>query len=152
MRWRALAGRLRSRAPDVVKRRRICSTVRRFHRLYYDNSTRTWQNTRWLGVRVSKCPLDLWIYQELIAELRPEVIVETGTFLGGGTLYLACCLDLVGRGRVISVDNVEQPNRPEHDRITYVHGSSVDPEIVDAIRQEVGSDSRVLVIIDSENN
>ena len=41
----------------------------------------TWRNTRWLGTDVLKCPLDLWVYQELLHELRPDLIIETGTCL-----------------------------------------------------------------------
>jgi cephalosporin hydroxylase len=43
----------------------------------------------WLGTQVLKNPFDLWIYQELLARTRPDVIIETGTFAGGSALYLA---------------------------------------------------------------
>jgi cephalosporin hydroxylase len=60
---------------------------RQAQRLYYYaaevDSTRTWRNTHWLGVPLLKCPLDLWVYQELIASQRPDLIVETGTHRGG---------------------------------------------------------------------
>ena len=47
-----------------------------FHRLYYDSMV--FAETHWLGTPALKCPLDLWVYQEIIQELRPDVIVETG--------------------------------------------------------------------------
>src|SRR5688500_14595071 len=52
-----------------------------FHRLYYESaeSGGTWKKTYWLGVPTRKCPLDLWIYQEILHEVRPDIIVETGT-------------------------------------------------------------------------
>ena len=46
-----------------------------FHRWYYDNSERTWDNTRWRGVLVQKNPFDLWVYQELIMETHPDVLM-----------------------------------------------------------------------------
>ena len=55
--------------------------VQSFHKLYYDS--RVFRDTRWLGVQTLKCPLDLWIYQEIISEQRPDTIIETGTHLGG---------------------------------------------------------------------
>ena len=69
-----------------------------FHELYYSRSAEsTWQNTRWLGVTAYKCPLDMWIYQEIIFEQQPDVIVECGTCLGGSALFLASLCDLIGK-------------------------------------------------------
>jgi cephalosporin hydroxylase len=58
--------------------------VDRFHELYYDayRSGGTWYAPTWLGVTVWKSPLDLRIYQEMIQEIRPDLIVEMGTALG----------------------------------------------------------------------
>jgi len=48
--------------------------VAQFHLLYYGSpdTTQNWKNTCWLGVPTMKCPFDLWIFQEIIHELRPE--------------------------------------------------------------------------------
>lgn len=56
-----------------------------FHRLYYDlnNFGKSFFNTYWLGVPTLKCPFDLWIYQEIIHEFKPDLVVETGTARGG---------------------------------------------------------------------
>ena len=65
------------------------ATVRDFHNLYYDGPQgegRIYDRTRWMGVPCEKCPLDLWIYQEIIVETRPDLIVETGTRFGGSAL------------------------------------------------------------------
>src|SRR4051794_4393035 len=134
-----------------VRERRAHATVRRFHRLYYGNSGRTWMNTRWFGVTLFKCPLDLWVYQELLVELKPDLVVETGTAAGGSALYLASCMDLLGRGRVVTVDVVERPNLPQHDRITYLTGSSTDPAIVERVRREAETAATVMVILDSDH-
>ena len=125
--------------------------VDRFHRLYYDSGERTWRNTYFLGVRTAKCPLDLWIYQELLVELRPDLIVECGTAWGGSALYLATICDLVGTGDIVTVDIAEDPERPRHPRITYVTGSSTDPAIVDQVRRRAASAERVLVLLDSDH-
>ena len=45
-----------------------------------------WAETYWLGKQVAKCPLDLWIYQEIIFETKPQVLIETGTS-GGGSAF-----------------------------------------------------------------
>jgi len=127
-------------------------TVEQFHRLYYESEDRTWKNTFFLGVRTAKCPLDLWIYQELLFELRPELIVECGTAWGGSALYLATICDLVGTGRVLTIDVADDPSRPQHPRITYLHGSSTSDEVVATVHHEASSAGSVLVLLDSDHS
>jgi cephalosporin hydroxylase len=130
--------------------------VRRFNTLYCKQGGRTWLKTYWLGHPVVKCPLDLWIYQEIVFEKRPDVIVETGTAAGGSAHFLACMCDLVGNGRVITVDIKGTPyqekwERPSHPRITYLTGRSVAPEILSSIRGSIGDSKTVMVILDSNH-
>jgi cephalosporin hydroxylase len=109
---------------------------------------------RWLGVPVWKLPLDSWVLQEIIAETRPEVIVETGTQYGGSTLFLAGMLDLVGGGEVISVDvdhSAVDPRVREHPRVTLVEGSSISGPVVSRVAELVGG-RRAMVDLDSEHN
>ena len=129
------------------------SVVREFHRLYFDARAfnMTWRNTYFLGHAVLKCPLDLWLYQELLHGVRPAVIVETGTAFGGSALYLASLCDLLGAGRVVTVDVVERPDRPVHPRISYVVGSSVDSDVVGRVRSEIADASPVMVLLDSDH-
>ncbi|MEI7781521.1 MAG: CmcI family methyltransferase, partial [Planctomycetota bacterium] len=54
--------------------------VAAFHRLFHKRGDATYQNTRWLGVRAQKCPLDMWVFQEIVVQTRPDAIVEMGTF------------------------------------------------------------------------
>jgi cephalosporin hydroxylase len=124
-----------------------------FHKLFVESGTwnRGHMNTRWMGVPLLKCPFDLWVYQELFHRLRPDLIVECGTAHGGSALYFASLCDLLGNGRIISVDIDAREDRPKHERITYVHGSSTDPEIVGHIRSAAESCATVLVILDSDH-
>jgi cephalosporin hydroxylase len=137
--------------PARLKARRAESTVERFHRLYYGHSGRTWKNTHWLGVPLQKCPLDLWVYQELLTEIRPELVVETGSFAGGSALYLASCMDLMKQGRVISIDIVER-QRPDHERLTFITGSSTDPSVIGQVERAAQAASPVMVILDSDHS
>lgn len=120
-----------------------------FHRLYYD--TAVWKDTYWLGVRTQKCPLDLWVYQELLVEQKPDLIIETGTAHGGSALYLASVCDLLGRGEIVTVDIFPIEDRPAHDRITYLTGSSTAPEVVAEVERIVAGRENVLVILDSDH-
>jgi cephalosporin hydroxylase len=93
------------------------------------------------------------VYQEILVETKPELIVETGTYRGGSALFLASVCDLVGRGEVVSID-IEplREDYPEHPRITYLGGrSSTDPEVVAKIRER-SADRPILVILDSDHS
>jgi len=137
----------RERPSEAVRR----AVVEQFHRLYYHSSKQTWQNTEFLGARVWKNPMDLWLYQEMIHEYRPDAIIEAGTKFGGSAYYFARLFDLVGHGKVITIDIEEQPNRPEHPRITYLTGSSTDPAIADSVDALVDG-GKPLIVLDSSHN
>ena len=121
-----------------------------FHELYYDS--KVWGNTFWFGNQILKCPLDMWVYQELFFEIKPDVVVECGSFKGGSALFYANLFDLMGKGHVVSVDVERYPNLPVHPRITYVTGSSTDPEISNAIAHAIGPNKCVAVILDSDHS
>lgn len=126
--------------------------IRRFHKLYYDQMHRTWLNTFWLGIGVQKNPFDLWIYQEMIYSLKPDLIVECGTFGGGSALFLASICDLVGRGRVMTVDVEPRAGRPAHARIQYVAGSSTAESTVSLVKNAARAAAVVMVILDSDHS
>jgi cephalosporin hydroxylase len=122
----------------------------KFHVIYYDSGV--WQKTTWLGTPVWKCPLDLWLYQEILFTIKPDLIIETGTALGGSALYLASLLDLLGNGQIMSVDIETREDRPRHSRITYVHGSSTAPEIIKSMQQFSEDKKAVIVVLDSDHS
>lgn len=99
-----------------------------------------------------KCPLDLWVYQEIVFEVRPRLIIETGTFAGGSALYLAWLCESLGQGEIISVDLDPQPNLPQHRKIRYLTGSSTDGDIFQQVRTEANKGGPVLVILDSDHS
>ncbi len=121
-----------------------------FHRIYYDSAV--WQKTTWLGVPVWKCPLDLWLYQEIFYAVKPDLIIETGTALGGSALYFASLLDLLGKGQIVSVDIQMSENRPQHPRITYMNSSSTAPDIIRSMQQYAEGKKAVLVVLDSNHS
>jgi cephalosporin hydroxylase len=135
----------------VSLRRMRKAVIKEFNRLYY-NST-VWGNggTRWLGTTVLKCPTDLWIYQEILYELKPDVIVETGTFNGGSAYYFACLFDLIGKGEIITIDVEDNKERPKHDRVTYLKGFSTSKEIFEKVEDLIKNKQTVMVVLDSDH-
>lgn len=122
-----------------------------FHKLYYGRDKQTTFNTYWMGVPALKCPLDLWIYQEILFETKPDLIIECGTKRGGTAFFLASICDLVNKGRIITIDITDFPDKPNHNRITYLHGSSTSEEIVSRVRDLIKEGEKVMVILDSNH-
>ncbi len=105
-----------------------------------------WTHTTWLGRTITTAPTDLLAYQELISRVRPDWIVEVGTGDGGRTLFLASVCDLVGHGRVISVDAEPTGEPPVHPRIELLTGVPEDAAVVEQVRATVG-EGRALVVL-----
>ena len=68
---------------------------------YYAKDSLRGYDSRFLGVVIGQKPADMWILQELITEIRPDFIIETGTLFGGAALYYATILKQVNnKGKV----------------------------------------------------
>ena len=143
--------RLKNSVTFRAGRRLDRAAVSRAHDVFYESDA--WTKASWLGTQALKNPLDLWVYQELVAETRPELIVETGTWRGGSALYLASICDLLGEGEIVSIDVAPmRDDYPQHPRITYLAGrSSTDPEVLSEVRERAGG-RRMLVILDSDHS
>jgi cephalosporin hydroxylase len=144
----------RAAAADALDVEQATETVERFTALYHELRDQTLGRTRWLGVTVVKSPADLLVLQEIVAETRPNLIIETGVLAGGFTYYLATLFDLLGiDGQVIGVDVDLSPVNPyiaNHPRIELIEGSSTDPAVVETLRERARG-RRVMVDLDSDH-
>lgn len=129
-------------------------SVRYFHKLFYYTffTDMAGQNKdiRWMGVTISKCPLDSWIYQEIIWEQKPDVIIETGTDRGGSALFFASLFDLLGKGEVITIDVTDYSKNVAHPRIMKIHDSSIASHVVSKVAELVRG-KKVMVVLDSDH-
>ncbi|HOZ48721.1 MAG TPA: CmcI family methyltransferase [Candidatus Hydrogenedentes bacterium] len=108
--------------------------------------------TTYFGVNTQKCPLDLWVYQEILFELKPDVIVELGNAYGGSALVMAHWLDHMGRGRIIGVDIVPDAIASivrAHPRITLIGGDAC--ASFEQVAALIGAGETVLVIEDTSH-
>jgi len=112
-------------------RRRFSMSLRQW--LVHHQTRVVFDQCHWMGVPSLKNPLDAWIYQEMLFELRPECLLEIGSAAGGSTLFFAHLMDLLGHGQVVSLDVDRSGFRVRHPRITVVTGDSGSPEIVDRV-------------------
>lgn len=111
---------------------------------------RIMNQTTYFGVKALKNPLDHWVYQELIYENQPDIIIEIGNANGGSTLSLAHFCDLLGRGKVIGLDisHQEIPDSVKnHCRITLIEGDAC--QCFTEVEKLISSNDRVLIIEDS---
>jgi cephalosporin hydroxylase len=127
------------------------ASIARSHDVLYESDA--WTKATWLGAQALKNPLDLWVYQEIMVETKPELVVETGTYRGGSALFLGSMCDLLGSGEVISIDiEPVREEYPGHPRVTYLGGrSSTDSEVVAEVRARADG-RRTLVVLDSDHS
>jgi cephalosporin hydroxylase len=137
------------------------NTIHAFHALYSGGIAQSlrdqgdatamppWTEVHWLGKQVVKCPMDLWVYQEIICETKPELIIETGTSGGGSAYFFAKLFDLIGCGEIFTVDKDWYPHLwLEHPRIHYNVGDSVSEETAVKMRS-FAAGKRTMVSLDS---
>ena len=113
----------------------------------------------WLGVKIIQLPEDIVAMQELLWQVKPELVVECGVAHGGSLILTASILELIGKGSVVGVDvEIRSHNRqvieqhPLAHRISLIEGSSVAPAIVDRVRQACRGAEPVLVVLDSNHS
>ena len=126
----------------------------RFARALWARRHETIFANRWLGLPALQNPFDAWVIQEIIGETRPDVIVETGSFAGGGAALWASLLAMYGKGRVVSIDTEPEIHGAAlevgviKERVDFVEGSSSDPALAERVARETEG-RRVMVILDS---
>jgi cephalosporin hydroxylase len=129
------------------------ATIEQFHRLFY--RTEPFMTT-FLGILSMQYPMDNWIMQEIIVEVKPDFIIETGTGAGGTALFYATVLEKVSpSGKIITLDiNPHDPRVTSfaawRERVEFIKASSVEPGIVQAIAARVKG-KNVLVTLDSDH-
>ncbi len=115
-------------------------------------------NFTWMGRPIIQYPQDMIAMQEIIWEVKPDLIIETGIAHGGSLIYYASLLELIGKGEVLGVDiDIREHNRheiethPMFKRIKMIQGSSIDPTIVTQVASHAKGKKTVLVTLDSNH-
>jgi cephalosporin hydroxylase len=114
--------------------------------------TQNFGHLTWLGKPIWQNLLDLWTIQETIYEIRPALLIECGTNRGGSSYFFATLFDLMGYGRVITID-IEKLHDLSHHRVTYLLGSSVAPEILEQVASAAAATAGpIMVLLDSDHS
>ena len=126
--------------------------VAAYHQWFHRNGAATYNNTRWMGVPVQKCPLDLFVFGEILNETKPDVLVEAGTYKGGSSHFFASLFDLMNHGRIVTIDIEDYPGKPQHPRVKFLLGSSTSKEMVGQVRAAIEPGEKVMVVLDSDHH
>jgi cephalosporin hydroxylase len=125
--------------------------------LLYSAERRYSYNFRWMGRPVIQYPQDMIAMQEILWDVRPDLIVETGIAHGGSLVYYASLCELMGHGEVLGIDiDIRLHNReaieshPMAKRIQMIQGSSIEPYIIEQVHA-IAKDKRVVVVLDSNH-
>lgn len=144
--WRRARRYLRPRRAEYRERLRM--TLAQW--LLHHQRHVAFEQCRWMGVNAYKSPLDAWILQEILYEVRPDVVIEIGSAEGGSTLFMASLMDLMGHGRIVSIDIDRTRFAARHPRITTLTGDSSSAPIVSQATELCRGQS-VLVVHDGDH-
>ena len=115
-------------------------------------------NFSWMGRPIIQYPQDMMAMQEIIWNLKPDLIIETGIAHGGSLIYYASLLELIGNGEIVGIDidirehnRLEIENHPMFKRINMIQGSSIDPLIVEKVKEFTIGKKTILVTLDSNH-
>ena len=116
-------------------------------------------NFSWLGRPIIQLTEDMILMQEIIFNVKPDLIIETGIAHGGSLIFSASILQLIGKGSVIGIDidirkhnRIEIEKHPMFKRIKMIEGSSIDEKIVKKVYRLAKSKKQILVILDSNHS
>jgi len=128
-------------------------------KIFMENTIRTKYsyNFSWMGRPVIQYPQDIIAMQEIIWNIKPDLIIETGIAHGGSLIFYASMLELLGgEGIVVGIDiDIREHNRQEIEkhpmfkRIKMIEGSSIDENVVKKVYEFGQSKKQILVILDS---
>jgi len=112
----------------------------------------------WMGRPIIQLPEDMIRIQEVIYQIKPDVIIETGVAHGGSLIYYASLCKAMEKGRIIGIDIEIRPHNriaiEKHELasyITLIEGDSTGDKIVDQVKAHVEPNEAVLVILDSNH-
>ena len=122
------------------------------------NSSQYSYNFSWMGRPIIQYPQDMIAMQELIWEIKPDLIIETGIAHGGSLIFYASLLELIGNGEVLGIDiDIREHNRreiekhPMFKRIKMIQGSSVDERTVVEVEKYAQGKNKIMVCLDSNH-
>ena len=114
---------------------------------------------KWLGRPIIQFPQDIVALQEIIWNIKPDLIIETGIARGGSLIFSASILELLGKGKVLGIDiEIRKENmkkileHPLSKRIKMIEGSSIDENTINQVYKMAKKYKKIMVILDSNHS
>jgi cephalosporin hydroxylase len=115
-------------------------------------------NFKWLSRPIIQYPQDIMAMQEILWEVQPDLVIETGIAHGGSLIFYASILELIGKGEVLGIDiEIREHNRkaieehPMYKRIKMIEGSSVSDKVVAQVKKVAEGKEKIIVCLDSNH-
>jgi cephalosporin hydroxylase len=116
-------------------------------------------NFNWLGRPIIQYPQDMIATQEIIFNVKPDLIIETGIAHGGSLIYSASLLELMGgNGMVLGIDiDIRAHNKTAIEahtmskRIKMIEGSSISDQVKNEVYKYAKDKKTILVMLDSNH-
>lgn len=115
-------------------------------------------NFNWMGRPIIQLPQDMIAMQEIIWEVKPDLIIETGIAHGGSLIFYSSMLELIGNGEILGIDidirehnKVEIKKHPMYKHITMFEGSSISEEMAARVHEFAKGKKKILLILDSNH-
>lgn len=121
-------------------------------------------NFNWMGRPIIQSPIDIMAMQEIIWDVKPDLIIETGIAHGGSLIFSASMLALleicgeIEKGEVLGIDiDIRDHNKkaienhPLNKKITMFEGSSVDEKMIAKVHEFAKRGKKILVCLDSNH-
>jgi cephalosporin hydroxylase len=129
---------------------------------HYDGHNRLHHKQKFMGVRMGQFPFDLHVITEIMYDVKPDLIIETGTNAGGSALYMAVMMTAINPAcKILTVDpqplkkwqdrfggELPVDKEPWRERVTFVQKHSDNSEFLALAKQMAGEAQSVLVILD----
>ncbi len=113
----------------------------------------------WLGLPIIQWPADIMATQEVLWQVKPDVVIETGVARGGSVVFIASILKMMGKGKVVGVDiDIRSHNReaimshPMANLIKLIEGPSTSEDVLQRVSTEIKKTDVVMVILDSDHS
>lgn len=115
-------------------------------------------NFSWLGRPIIQFPQDMVAMQEIIWDVKPDLLIETGIAHGGSLVFYASIMEIIGKGEVLGIDigirphnRIEIEKHPMYKRIHMLEGSSVSSEIIKQVTEFAKGKDKIMVVLDSDH-
>ena len=142
---------------EILSNPKAKGTVEKFNDFYYTSGNAG--DLNWRGDPLIKNPCDLWSYVEIFQEIKPLIIIETGTHRGGSaSFYADICQILKIETKIITIDiNAKWSFDPNDKNIVSIKGKSTDPQVINQVKSLVQNklekkSGNILVLLDSDHS